>query len=100
MFKLGAALICVDAFIRWTHINTDRSFAPGSRTPHPGDTAATAAWSRAALHGFLRILVGCLFAAFHAGVVLACYAVLRALPKTQAPVSGIREQFRCVPGRV
>ncbi|OJT03366.1 hypothetical protein TRAPUB_6035 [Trametes pubescens] len=113
--------------IRWTHINSelprttfttdiscgprvaaDRSFAPGSRTPHhPGDTAATAAWSRAALHGFLRILVGCLFvrlrlrycaraetAAFHAGVVLACYAVLRALPKAQAPVSGIREQFR------
>ncbi|EIW57494.1 Arv1-domain-containing protein [Trametes versicolor FP-101664 SS1] len=89
IFKLGAALICVDAFIRWTHINS-------SRTPHPGDTAATAAWSRAALHGFLRILVGCLFetAAFHAGVVLACYAVLRALPTAQAPVSGIREQFR------
>ncbi len=77
--------------IRWTHINSelprttfttdiscgprvaaDRSFAPGSRTPHrPGDTAATAAWSRAALHGFLRILVGCLFGEHAPAIIIA-----------------------------
>ncbi|KAI0833409.1 Arv1-domain-containing protein [Trametes gibbosa] len=85
--KLGAALICVDAFIRWTHISSRQ----------PGDTSETAAWSLAEYQGFLHILVGCFFetAAFHAGVTLACYAVLKALPaSTQAPVSGIREQFR------
>ncbi|KAI0368620.1 Arv1-domain-containing protein [Pilatotrama ljubarskyi] len=84
--KLGGALICVDAFIRWTHIS--------SRPP--GDTSEMVTWNRAAMQGFLRILVGCFFetAAFHAGVTLACYSVLKALPSAQAPMSGIREQFR------
>ncbi|KAI0635866.1 Arv1-like family-domain-containing protein [Trametes polyzona] len=87
ILKLGAALICVDAFIRWTHISEPEPSTSGSAAAH---------WSNNALQGFLRILVGCLFetAAFHAGVVLACFAVLKALPATQAPVSGIREQFR------
>ncbi|KAI0649169.1 Arv1-domain-containing protein [Trametes meyenii] len=84
--KLGAALICVDAFIRWTHISASQ----------PGDTSSMATWNRAAIEGFFRILVGCLFetVAFHAGVVLACYAVLRLLPETGGSVSGIRAQFR------
>ena len=82
-----------------------------------------ATWNRAAIAGFVRILVGCFFgkpfsgrfrrqlrhmsnpsiyscrvetAAFHAGVVLACYAVLKLLPSPRSPVSGIREQFRWV----
>ncbi|KAI0775264.1 Arv1-domain-containing protein [Trametes elegans] len=86
--RLGAALLCVDAFIRWTHISARPA----------GDTAEIASWKRRpAIEGFLRILVGCFFetAAFHAGVVLACYAVLnRLLPATKAPPSGIRVLFR------
>ncbi|KAI1797183.1 Arv1-domain-containing protein [Ganoderma leucocontextum] len=86
--KLGFALICVDAFIRWTHISSSQ----------PGDRSQISTWNQAALEGFVHILVGCLFetAAFHAGVVLACYLVLRLLPSPapSAPVSGIREQFR------
>ncbi|RDX57368.1 Arv1-domain-containing protein [Lentinus brumalis] len=90
--KLGFALICVDAFIRWTYISTC------SNNGRPNGVAQIASWNQAALEGFLRILVGCLFetAAFHAGVILACYLVLKLLPKPRqsAPVSGIREQFR------
>ncbi|TBU33585.1 Arv1-domain-containing protein [Dichomitus squalens] len=86
--KLGFALICVDAFIRWTHISSNQ----------PGDSSQIVTWDQAALTGFLRILVGCLFetAAFHAGVMLACYVVLKLVPSPTppAPVSGIREQFR------
>ncbi|KAI9057323.1 Arv1-domain-containing protein [Trametes sanguinea] len=114
ILKLGSALICVDAFIRWTHLSSSG----------PGDTSEMATWNRSAIEGFVRILVGCLFGmgvflghpapqlrhmsnaslywprvltetvAFHAGVVLACYAVLKLLPSPQAPVSGIRGQFR------
>ncbi|KAI0714284.1 Arv1-domain-containing protein [Cerioporus squamosus] len=90
--KLGFALICIDAFIRWTYISTCSNYG------RPNGVAQIASWNQAALEGFLRILVGCLFetAAFHAGVVLACYLVLKVLPKPRqsAPVSGIREQFR------
>ncbi|RPD60012.1 Arv1-domain-containing protein [Lentinus tigrinus ALCF2SS1-7] len=90
ILKLGFALICVDAFIRWTYISSNYGC--------PNDIAQIASWNQAALEGFLRILVGCFFetAAFHAGVVLACYLVLKLLPKPgqSAPVSGIREQFR------
>ncbi|KAI0787744.1 Arv1-domain-containing protein [Fomes fomentarius] len=88
--KLGFALISVDAFIRWTHLSSRQA----------GDTCEQiASWNQTALEGYVRILVGCLFetAAFHAGVVLACYLVLKALPSPKpgsAPVSGIREQFR------
>ncbi|KAI8980137.1 Arv1-domain-containing protein [Trametes punicea] len=86
IMKLGSALICVDAFIRWTHISSSK----------PGDISDMPTWNRAALEGFVRILVGCFFetAAFHAGVVLACYAIMKLLPSPKAPVSGIREQFR------
>ncbi|CDO74943.1 hypothetical protein BN946_scf184945.g15 [Trametes cinnabarina] len=99
---------------RWTHISSSQ----------PGDTSEMATWNRAAIEGFVRIFVGCFFGmgvflgqpapqlrhmsnaslywsralpetvAFHAGVVLACYAVLKLLPSPRAPVSGIREQFR------
>ncbi|KAH9945416.1 Arv1-domain-containing protein [Epithele typhae] len=86
--RLGLALVCLDAFIRWTHISTNQ----------PRNASQIASWNQAALEGFARILVGCIFetAAFHAGVVFACYLVLHALPAPPpgAPVSGIREQFR------
>ncbi|KAI0749311.1 Arv1-domain-containing protein [Daedaleopsis nitida] len=91
--RLGFALICVDAFIRWTHISSNQ-------TGDSAQIAAITSWNQLALRGFLRILVGCVFetAAFHAGVVLACYLVLKALPSPppdpSAPVSGIRAQFR------
>ncbi|KAH9850298.1 Arv1-domain-containing protein [Lenzites betulinus] len=99
--KLGAALICVDACTPGPTLRAgfaaDQRLGARTGSRQPGDTSETAAWSRAAIQGFLRILVGCFFetAAFHAGVTLACYAVLRALPASaKAPVSGIREQFR------
>ena len=80
------------------------------------------AWSVQTISGFLRILVGCFVgwygrlplrssgaqlltrdehaetAAFHAGIMIACYIILRSLdlirPLEAAQASGIRREFR------
>ncbi|EPT05614.1 hypothetical protein FOMPIDRAFT_40894 [Fomitopsis schrenkii] len=91
--RLGMALLVLDAFIRWTHLNS-RFDAPQGSIPD---------WSIQTISSFLRILVGCFVetAAFHAGIMIACYIVLWCLDLIQppeashpSPASGIRREFR------
>jgi len=91
ILRLGSAVVAVDAFIRWVHLNPD---LPRGVSP----------WTAETNEPFLRTLVGC-FAetiAFHAGVILACVVVLNLLDLVRkwkrstikAEISGIRREFR------
>ncbi|KAH9943689.1 Arv1-domain-containing protein [Amylocystis lapponica] len=97
ILQLATALITVDAFIRWTHLS--------SRHPFGGSRVDVTTWNRETTAGFLRIFAGCLVetAAFHGGVVLACYIVMKCLgwARTIMPslyadpqMPGIRREFR------
>ncbi|KAI0734177.1 Arv1-domain-containing protein [Fomitopsis betulina] len=96
--RLGMALLVLDAFIRWTHLSTS---ATDSRIDAP--QGGIPDWSIQTIYNFLRILVGCFVetATFHAGIMIACYFVLRSLdlieplePSHPSQVSGIRREFR------
>jgi len=91
ILRLGSAVVAVDAFIRWTHLNPDR----------PTDVSP---WTAETSEPFFWILIGC-FAetiAFHAGVIFACAFVLNSLDVARSwkrstskpPISGIRQEFR------
>ncbi|KAF9648747.1 Arv1-domain-containing protein [Thelephora ganbajun] len=94
IMRLGAALIWVDAFIRWTHLNIDRDVF--------GREAEGIPWSQVETELCLRVFVGCIVEtlAFHGGVTLGCYTTLRyfdwynSRKKVPTPPSGIRQQFR------
>ncbi|KAI0926186.1 hypothetical protein AcW1_008419 [Taiwanofungus camphoratus] len=99
ILELGAALVTVDAFIRWTHLSSASSF--------DGLEGDIASWTNDAIEGFIRIFAGCLVetVAFHAGIILACYLVLTCLnwlhsfkPHLQVAIQtpGIRQEFRSV----
>ncbi|KAJ7503544.1 Arv1-domain-containing protein [Mycena galericulata] len=85
IFRFGAPLICVDAFIRWSHLN-----------PHqPADVSP---WTKDTMSALFRTLVGVSVetVAFHAGVMCACYVVLGIADwlVSQRPMSDIRREFR------
>lgn len=95
--RLGAALITVDAFIRWIHLSSSGLFV----LPDGGNRN----WEPEVIKCFVRILSGCVVetVAFHAGIMIACYTILtflawnhRSRRKTTADVevSGIRREFR------
>ncbi|KAF9075675.1 Arv1-like family-domain-containing protein [Rhodocollybia butyracea] len=80
VLRLGLILTTIDAFIRWSQLNSmSRAFSP---------------WAIETLSGFVRILVGSCIetVAFHAGIILAYYAVLRVFNKR--PKSDISGEFR------
>jgi len=92
ILRLGGAVVAVDAFIRWVHLNPDL----------PRDVSP---WAAHMSEPFLRTLVGSFIEtiAFHAGVIVACVIVLNILnwvqkwkqpPTKEADVSGIRQEFR------
>ncbi|TFK50095.1 hypothetical protein OE88DRAFT_1736374 [Heliocybe sulcata] len=98
IYKLGSALVLVDAIIRWAHLHPEKPLA-STNLSH---------WTSESCMTFLRILVGCLIEtiAFHLGIVTACYIVMKCVDKWRAwrhpgaEVSGIRQQFRRVLCRV
>lgn len=95
--KLGAFLIVVDAFVRWTHI--------GASQPVDFSRVDVAAWNLEAISAFVRIFIGCLIetVAFHVGITSACYVLLKTLDRVYDKhhedghipvVSGVRQEFR------
>ncbi|EPQ54268.1 Arv1-domain-containing protein [Gloeophyllum trabeum ATCC 11539] len=92
IYKLGGALLLVDAIIRWAHLHPEKALA----------SADLGSWSRESCISFCRIFVGCLIEtlAFHLGILAACLVCLkcvdgwRALRRSGATASGIRQQFR------
>ncbi|KAL0950170.1 hypothetical protein HGRIS_010163 [Hohenbuehelia grisea] len=96
VLRLGGALIFLDAFIRWTHLTSERPAGKPSSDMTP--------WTREMSEAFLRIFLGCLAetTAFHAGISGACYVTLVTLEfvnslwrgKQSSSRSGVREEFR------
>jgi len=98
ILKLGAVLIVVDAFIRWSHL--------GVGGPLEASKVDLATWNLQAIEGFVRIFLGCIVetVAFHGGVTFASYVVLTSLDwvrrkgyfadNNNVPISGIRQEFR------
>ncbi|KAI0806145.1 Arv1-domain-containing protein [Irpex lacteus] len=95
IFRLGSALIVIDAFIRWTH------FSSGMTSD--GLYTDVLKWNQDAVEGFLRTFVGCFIetVGFHGGVILASFVILHALDwarssilRKPSPRSGIRQEFR------
>ncbi|KAG5726380.1 Protein arv1 [Termitomyces sp. T112] len=90
VLQLSVTLIFLDAFIRWSHLNSTQ---PMTHSP----------WTET-LSGFTRVFTGCLAetVAFHLAILVACYFVLRlvslvqtwryrgAVPKS----SDIKREFR------
>ncbi|KAF8839537.1 Arv1-domain-containing protein [Paxillus ammoniavirescens] len=90
ILKLGSGLLLVDAFIRCAQLN-------------PQTSADISQWSAETNDIFFRILVACLIEtlAFHGGVTLASYIVLKFSDWVRtwgifrtSQVSGVRQQFR------
>lgn len=87
--RLGGALIFLDAFIRWSHMNSSRSLD-------------VSPWSIETISTFTRTLIGCFAetSAFHGGIILSVYLSLLAMDtinswlKRPATVSDTRAQFR------
>ncbi|KAJ6596042.1 Arv1-like family-domain-containing protein [Mycena sp. CBHHK59/15] len=84
-FRFGGPLICVDAFIRWSHLN-------------PNQPADVSPWTRETVGSIFRTLVGVSVEtiAFHVGVLFACYVVLGLVDwlVPRRTLSDIRREFR------
>ncbi|KAF6759825.1 Arv1-like family-domain-containing protein [Ephemerocybe angulata] len=87
--KLGSGLIFLDAFIRWSYLNPTSS----------GDPVI---WTADMLNAFGLVLVGTAAEtlAFHVGIMLACYLVLKLIDIFHKwrvpthPMSPVRQEFR------
>ncbi|KAF7330191.1 hypothetical protein MVEN_02456100 [Mycena venus] len=85
ILRFGGPLICVDAFIRWSHLN-----------PHqPSDISP---WTKETMSAVWRTFVGVSIEtiAFHVGVLFACYVVLGIADwvGSRPTISDIRREFR------
>ncbi|KAJ7895105.1 Arv1-domain-containing protein [Mycena leptocephala] len=65
IFRFGGPLICVDAFIRWSHLN-------------PNQLSNISPWTEENMDALFRTFVGVSVetVAFHVGVIFSCYVVL------------------------
>ncbi|KAJ7650865.1 Arv1-like family-domain-containing protein, partial [Roridomyces roridus] len=85
ILRFGGPLICVDSFIRWSHLNPN----------HPVDISP---WTKETMQALFRTFVGVSVEtlAFHAGVICACSVVLSIADWLGAkrPMSNIRREFR------
>ncbi|KAF8071581.1 Arv1-like family-domain-containing protein [Lyophyllum atratum] len=91
VLRLGGALMVLDAFIRWSHLNPDQ---PTNLSP----------WTEETMNGVLRVFIGCCVEtiAFHCGVIIACYIMLHLISWVQTwryrgrmpPNSDIKREFR------
>ncbi|KAF8207012.1 Arv1-like family-domain-containing protein [Mycena galopus ATCC 62051] len=85
ILRFGGPLTCVDAFIRWSHLNPNQ----------PSDISP---WTRETLNAIFRTFVGVSVEtiAFHVGVLLTCYVVLGIVDwiGSRPTISDIRREFR------
>ncbi|KAJ7666283.1 Arv1-like family-domain-containing protein [Mycena rosella] len=85
ILRFGGPLICIDAFIRWSHLN-------------PKQPADVSPWTRETMSDLFRTFVGVSVetGAFHGGVMCACYIVLGIADwfGSRPTVSDIRREFR------
>ncbi|EKM78002.1 hypothetical protein AGABI1DRAFT_129784 [Agaricus bisporus var. burnettii JB137-S8] len=83
--KLGAGLIILDAFIRWTHLRPE---------PNRSD-----AFTEDSLFVFMRVLCGCLAEtlAFHAGILLSSFILLKTIAILKRAASIILPSMTTVP---
>ncbi|KAH9960800.1 Arv1-like family-domain-containing protein [Russula dissimulans] len=91
--RVGAVVILVDSFVRWSRLRKSVPFFP--QLDNDGE----------AIVAFLRIMLGCFVetASFHGGITLASIFVLTSLDhvarwrkRANLPLSTIRQQFRHV----
>ncbi|KAJ3730922.1 Arv1-domain-containing protein [Lentinula guzmanii] len=91
VLRLGLTLTFVDAFIRWSHLSVQPASIQLEESPN------FSPWNIGTISGFVRIFLGCCIetVSFHAGVIIACYVVLRALHLRLGGLqSDIRREFR------
>ncbi|KAK7461883.1 sterol homeostasis protein, variant 2 [Stygiomarasmius scandens] len=90
VFQLGSSLVFLDAFIRWSYLNAGAS---------PG----VSPWSLETIADFTKIFIGCFIEtiAFHSGIILVSYIVLKLLDFIKSfgrgqpsELSDIRREFR------
>ncbi|KJA22775.1 hypothetical protein HYPSUDRAFT_87157 [Hypholoma sublateritium FD-334 SS-4] len=92
--ELGATLVLVDAFIRYTYLHIH---------PDAGADAIPARWTKYAALAFMRVLLGTTAEtlAFHGGITVTCVALMSLLdfvhvrfPPQSPSTSSIRHEFR------
>ncbi|KAJ7116581.1 Arv1-like family-domain-containing protein [Mycena epipterygia] len=85
ILRFGVPLICIDAFIRWSHLN-------------PNQPADVSPWTKETMNDLFRTFIGVFVetVAFHAGVMCACCVVLGFVDVLgpRRTVSDIRREFR------
>ncbi|THV05651.1 Arv1-domain-containing protein [Dendrothele bispora CBS 962.96] len=94
VLQLAKNLVFLDAFIRWSHL---------SMASHAGTSSDVSPWSLETIADFTRIFIGCLLEtiAFHSGIILVSYVVLKAIDfiksfssNPSSKPSTIRREFR------
>ncbi|KAJ7036833.1 Arv1-like family-domain-containing protein [Mycena alexandri] len=85
ILRFGGPILCVDAFIRWCHLN-------------PSQPPDISPWTRETTNALLRTFVGVSVEtiAFHFGVLCACHVVLGIADRlgSRHAMSDIRREFR------
>ncbi|RDB25959.1 Protein arv1 [Hypsizygus marmoreus] len=92
ILRLGAILIFMDAFIRWSHLN-------------PNQIPDLSPWTKETIEDLFRVFLGCLVEtlAFHLGIIAACSVTLQLVELVQRwknrdrsppPISDIKREFR------
>ncbi|KAF7317169.1 hypothetical protein HMN09_00451800 [Mycena chlorophos] len=85
ILRFGGPLVCIDAFIRWSHLNPNQ---PHDLSP----------WTRQTMSALFMTFVGVCTEtlAFHGGVICACFLVLSIADQLQRQrrISDIRREFR------
>ncbi|KAJ7163872.1 Arv1-like family-domain-containing protein [Mycena crocata] len=85
IFRFGVPLMCVDAFIRWSHLN-------------PNQPADISPWTRETMNALFRTFIGVSVetVTFHVGVICASYVILGIADwlGKEPTISDIRREFR------
>ncbi|ESK95950.1 protein arv1 [Moniliophthora roreri MCA 2997] len=83
VLRLGFMLVFVDAFIRWSYLNS-------------GHSPTLSPWSLDTIDSFAKTFVGCLAetVAFHAGILVSCYLLKKGLNMYQSLIKPWRQLGR------
>jgi len=95
VLRLGLALVSLDAFIRWTHLNSSHYLAPREYGPWMEDSFRVSA--------VFKTFLGCLIetVSFHIGIIVSCMGMSsvverfrRTIKGQKGQTSGVRDEFR------